>query len=141
MKQFSVRQKFLRDTLAKESRAYGFTIAFWGSGAMLLQKLGTPVPLEIFAYGLGSVLGFGLLALYVYRDDTFNTVRQDEAQIVALSMVHYIAAMIPIVGAYFLSNLPGLWAFLTAGMLTSIGYNFGMIIEEVLAEKIVEIRS
>lgn len=133
-----MNRRFLKDTLARESRAYGFTIAFWGSGAMILNQLGVPTALEIITFGIGSVLGFGLLTLYVYRD-ALNPVKDEDVKIVALSMIHYIAAVIPIVGAYFLASLPGLWAYLTTGMLTSIGYNFGMVIEERLAEKLVEL--
>jgi len=135
-----MRRAFLQDTLARESRAYGFTIGFWGSGAMILNQLGIPSALEILAFGFGSVLGFGLLTLYVYKD-ALKPVTHQDVQIIALSMVHYIAALVPIIAAYYLSNLPGLWAFLTAGMAVSIGYNLGMFLEQILAEKLVEIQS
>lgn len=125
---------FLQDTLAKESRAYGFTIAFWGSGAMLIKSNGMPGLLEALSYGGGAVLGFALLTFYVYRN-AFGSVNEKGSEILALSMVHYISALVPIIGAYYLKDLPGLYAFLAAGMFTSIGYNLGMVVEEKLSER------
>lgn len=133
-----MRKSFLHDTLAKESRAYGFTIAFWGSGIMLVAANGTPGVIEALTYGFGAVLGFGLLTLYVYRN-AFSTVREEESDILALSMVHYISALLPIAAAHYLSQLPGLYAFVFTGLSTSIGYNIGMLVEEVLSEKVGEL--
>lgn len=129
-----MRTQFLQSTLTEESRAYGFTIAFWGSGALLIKSNGLPVLLEALSYGFGAVLGFGLLVFLTYSRFTSNP-EGGESQLMALSMVHYIASLLPIVATYYLAELHSPWSFLTAGLATSILYNLGMVVEELLAEK------
>lgn len=125
---------FLRSTLEKESRAYGFTIAFWGSGAILIAEHGLPSLLEALSYGGGAVIGFGLLTLIAYHRALEKPSYEDE-KIMILGMIHYIAALLPIVAAAYFAKLVSPWSFLFAGASTSIFYNLGMLVEESLSEK------
>ena len=125
---------FLRSTLEKESRAYGFTIAFWGSGAMLIAEQGLPNLLEALSYGGGAVLGFGLLTLVAYRRALDQPQVEDE-RVMILGMVHYIAALLPIILAAYFAKMVSPWSFLLAGASASISYNLGMLVEEALSEK------
>lgn len=129
-----MRKGFLKSTLASESRAYGFTIAFWGSGALLIKAHDLPTALEIFSYGAGAILGFGILTWWAYKR-TFGVIEYEESDILALSMMHYIGALLPIGLTYYLAQLPSPYAFLLSGAVVSIGYNFGMMVEEELSEE------
>lgn len=129
-----MRKDFLRSALAKESRAYGFTIAFWGSGALLIKAHDLPNLLEAFSYGTGAILGFGLMAFWAYRR-TLGAAEYEENDLLVLSMLHYIGSLLPIGLTYFISQLPSPQAFLLSGAVVSVGYNFGMIAEEVLCEE------
>lgn len=130
-----MRTNFLRAALAEESRAYGFTIAFWGSGAVLINEYGVPQFLEGIAYGAGAVIGFGLITLYAYRN-TLGRAEYDDKDLMVLSMVHYIAALIPIAATYAILELTStVTSFLLSGMSVSIFYNLGMLVEEALAEE------
>ena len=40
---------------------YGYTLAIWGSGAMLLRSLGAPTPAEAFIFAAGAIAGFYLV--------------------------------------------------------------------------------
>lgn len=131
-----MNRDFLRSTLEKESRAYGFTIAFWGSGAMLISEKGLPNLIEALSYGGGAVLGFGILTILAYRR-AFGRPEYEEDKIMVLGMVHYIAALLPIILAAYFAKLDPAWAsFALTGMTASIGYNLGMLVEEFLSEKI-----
>ena len=131
-----MNRDFLRSTLEKESRAYGFTIAFWGSGAMLISEKGLPSLIEALSYGGGAVLGFGLLTVLAYQR-AFGKPEYEEDKIMILGMVHYISALVPIVLAAYFAKINPAWAsFGLTGMTASIGYNLGMLVEEFLSEKL-----
>lgn len=125
---------FLRAALAWESRAYGFTIAFWGSGALLIKEFGLPTLLEALSYGGGAIIGFFLLTLYAYHG-ALKPVEYEEPQHLILSMVHYLAALFPIIATFYATGLDSPYAFIVAGMSVSIIYNLGMMAEESLSEE------
>lgn len=125
---------FLRSTLEKESRAYGFTIAFWGSGAILIGEHGLPSLIEALSYGGGAVLGFGLLTLVAYRR-ALGKPEYENDKVMILGMVHYIAALLPVILAAYFSKLASPWSFLFTGASATIAYNLGMLVEEALSEK------
>jgi len=125
---------FLRSTLEKESRAYGFTIAFWGSGAILIGEHGLPSLTEALSYGGGAVLGFGLLTLVAYQR-ALGKPEYENDKVMILGMVHYIAALVPIVLATYFAKIASPWSFLLTGASATIAYNLGMLVEESLSEK------
>lgn len=129
-----MRASFLRETLVEESRAYGFTISFWGSGALLTKALGLPTLLQALGLGFGAVTGFAAL-LMVFR----NPLREadpENSRFPVLSMVHYIAALIPVAVTFLITQkIDGATAFFLAGLNVSIFYNLGMMVEEMLAVK------
>ncbi len=128
----------LQSMLAGESRAYGFTIAFWGSGALLINEFGAPDIWLALSFGFGAVLGFGVLALSAFRGDRAQS--SDQALLV-LSTVHYLSSLLPMVITSILIriDLPAALTFLLAGMSVSLMYNLLSILEETIAEKITNI--
>lgn len=134
-----MNRDFLRSALEKESRAYGFTIAFWGSGAMLISEHGLPNMLEALSYGGGAVLGFGLLTALAYHR-ALGEPEHENDKIMILGMVHYFAALVPIVVAAYFAKIDISWiSFGATGLFASVGYNLGMLVEEALSEKIKKI--
>lgn len=126
--------KFLRSILAGESRAYGFTIGFWGSGAVLINTFGVPNTFQALMYGLGAVTGFGLLALMSF-DGATSEVEKTEVQLKVLSTIHYIASLAPILVAGLISkNLDVLPAFFVGGLSVSLTYNLLALLEEDISE-------
>lgn len=125
-------EDYLRSMLAGESRAYGFTIAFWGSGALLINEFGAPDITLALSYGFGAVLGFGLLALATFRSR--NAESSDQALLV-LSTMHYLSALMPMVFTHLAiqQGLSTELTFLIAGMSVSVLYNLLAVIEEDVA--------
>lgn len=133
-----MNRDFLRSTLEKESRAYGFTIAFWGSGAILIAEHGLPSLTEALSYGSGAVLGFGLLTLIAYHR-ALGEPSQNEDKIMILGMIHYLSALLPMILAAYFAKIASPWSFALTGLSTSVSYNLGMLVEEFLSEKIREL--
>lgn len=129
------RRNFLKDALVQESRAYGFTIAFWGSGALLIKYSGLPTLTQALMYGLGALFGFGLLSIYIYRSAFDEPDTEEESEVLVLSMIHYFGALLPMIAAYYASRIVEPVNFFVTGASVSILYNLGMVAEEVLSEK------
>lgn len=130
----SYRNSHLQSMLAGESRAYGFTIAFWGSGALLINEFGAPDIILALCFGSGAVLGFGLLAFSVFKDKAESS----SDALLVLSTVHYLSALVPMLvthGVITLDLRPEA-TFLLGGMSVSLLYNLLAILEEDIAEKI-----
>ena len=126
---------FIRSLLVEESFAYGFTIAFWGTGLLLVDEFGLLGTLGVLAYAGGAVTGFGLLALASFGSavDTLDT--EESPTYHVLAGIHYLAALVPILTAHGLFRLSvgrTLSVFL-AGALVTIGYNVFAALEEAIS--------
>jgi len=126
----------MRGLLVEESFAYGFTIAFWGTGLLLINKFGLLHTFGILEYAVGTVTGFGLLAVTTFGGavDTVENPSAPEYHI--LAGIHYLAALVPIGAAHLIvaaSLSKGLTLFLT-GSVVSVGYNISAAFEELISE-------
>ncbi len=127
-------QKFLKSMLAGESRAYGFTIGFWGSGAVLINSFGMPNVFEALLYGLGAVIGFGFLAYLSFGGAT-KQVERTESEYLTLATVHYLASLAPILFAGLIANvMEPFGAFFVGGLAVSLLYNLLALLEEDISE-------
>ena len=127
----------LRNLLIGESRAYGFTIAFWGSGSMLIREFGLPTFGEAIVYGTGAITGFGILAIIAF-ESSLTRFEDEKGSTVVLSMFHFMAALLPIIAAHLLVSAFSnpITAFFTTGLSVSIVYNSLSVIEDDMAELI-----
>lgn len=131
-------EKYLQSMLAGESRAYGFTVAFWGSGALLMNQFGAPNIFQALSYGFGAVLGFGILAFTTLQNQSSES---SEQAFMVLSTVHYLSALMPMIvthGAIQLDLSP-MFTFLIGGASVSLLYNLLAVLEEDIAELIEQI--
>ena len=120
--------------LAGESRAYGFTISFWGSGAILVNQFGAPGLELALMYGIGGITGFGILALGSFGGVT-KEVEDEGSNYLALGTIHYLASLLPIVATSFIANnLEAVPAFFLGGLSVSLMYNLLALVEEDLSE-------
>lgn len=133
-----MRRDLLRTILMQESRAYGFTIAFWGSGALLIGSFGVPSIGGVLAYGSGAVIGFGVISLIAF-ERALGNVESSQQDYLVLSMVHYLAALAPILLTYLYVGIIGIGlmeSFFLSGLSVSITYNLMMLVEEHLSERV-----
>jgi hypothetical protein len=130
-----MREQYLQSMLAGESRAYGFTVAFWGSGALLINQFGAPNILQALSYGFGAVLGFGLLAFATMKGADSE---KSEDTFMVLSTVHYLSALMPMIFTHLAIqlNFGSIPTFLIGGASVSMLYNLLAVLEEDIAELI-----
>lgn len=119
--------------LTDTSKAYGYTLCVWGSGAVLISKFGMPDPLTVLLYVVGNVLGFGVLAVIVYGTLFVDVEDIKDETVLAATMIHLIAAPLTVVGAYLISlYLRPTWAFFVAGLNATISYNVMLLVESLI---------
>lgn len=123
----------LHANLSGESKAYGYTLCIWGSGAVLIAEHGLPATLEVLAVAFGAVLGFAILALLAYgsvfREIEISSGTEDP--LIAASMVHLIASLGTIIIAAGIARIvpDPVWGFFLAGVNASVSYNIGLLLE------------
>lgn len=133
------RQK-LQTNLTGESKAYGYTLSVWGSGAVLTHFFGLPTLIEVFLFVAGAVTGYGILALAVYRNMLTPVQTPVPEQVIVASMIHILAAAGTVGIAMVLSwMLPFAWAFLLVGVNASFMYNVLLLVEVFLSEELAAI--
>lgn len=127
------RKSYLKSILSGESRAYGFTIAFWGSGALLINEFGAPDIVLALCFGFGAVLGFGMLALTTLRGEGTPS---DEDTLLVLSTIHYLSALGPMVFTHLMITLEiETWiTFLLSGISVSLLHNLLSVLEHDIAK-------
>lgn len=126
----------LHANLTDESKAYGYTLCIWGSGALLIEAFGLPNFLEAMSYVAGAVTGFALLAVIAYQGVFVNVSNEKEDQLIVGSMIHYLAA-IGTVGLSILLHMD--WAvlsFFLVGLNASVLYNIFLMVEAVFFEEL-----
>ena len=130
----SNEKNYMRSMVSGESRAYGFTIAFWGSGALLINEFGAPDIFLALSFGFGAILGFGLLALSLFG--TKSEAQTEEKAVLVLSTIHYLSALAPMIFTHLViqTALPVELKFLFGGMGVSVLYNVLSMVEEDIAE-------
>jgi hypothetical protein len=129
----------LAHNLVAESKAYGYTLAIWGAGALLIHEFGTPDALEV-----GLYIGGALAAIAVLTAVAFGGVltehERDGQQVVAASMVHILATGGNLVVSYALVVLverigfPEPVPFVLVGFQTTCLYNVFLLFEHAVVE-------
>lgn len=135
----NARQK-LATNLTDTSKAYGYTLCVWGSGAVLISEYTFPTTMEVLLYVTGAVLGFGVLATIVYGTLFRNVEDIKDQDVLAATMIHLIAAPVTVIGAFYIAqHLPQTWGFLVAGINATASYNILLLIESVIYEDLREL--
>lgn len=112
----------MRGLLVEESFAYGFTIAFWGSGLLLINQYGLLDTIGLLDYAVGAITGFGLLAVVTFGGAVNAVEAAEPPTYFVLAGIHYLAGLVPIGLKHLLGALAlgkALTLFLT-GLLVSV---------------------
>lgn len=128
----------MRSVLVEEAFAYGFTIAFWGSGVLLINEFGLLHTPGILTYAGGAVTGFGALAVVTFGGAVDTVEMESTPSYYVLAGIHYLAAFVPIVLVHLVIAAAfgkSITLFL-AGALVSVCYNVFAVLEEALSELI-----
>lgn len=123
----------LRAVIASESRAYGFTLIVWGTGALAIHRHGLPDSTGTVAYLGGLLGGIVLVALMAFGDPHATWRPSAESRRYAGGMIH-LASVSGAVAAGWLSAalvVPTWPAFLSAGASASIVYQLVLAVEVI----------
>jgi len=120
-----MNRQFMRTLLVEESFAYGFTIAFWGSGLLLMGEYGFLGVTGILGYVVGSITVFGTLTLLTFGGAIDTVEFESSPRYFVLANVHYLAGVVPIVATQLLVDAPLTKAItlFVAGVGASVLYN------------------
>lgn len=129
-------RQFVRQLLVDEAFAYGFTIAFWGSGVLLIDAFGIPGIRGVLAYAAGTVSGFGALAVAAFGGPTRTVASDATPEFPVLAAIHYLSAFVPIGATHLLvtARLGAPVTLFLAGAAVSVLYNLSVTLEETLSE-------
>lgn len=131
----------LRDNITDESVAYGYTLAVWGSGALLISS-NTISPTTIMSFVIGGITGFALLALIAFGKFVKQVSPETDSDFVVASMIHILASFGTVATNYFLitfSGLEGNLLFLLTGLNTTFLYNIMLMAEYYLSRDIIKL--
>lgn len=129
----------LAQNLVLESKAYGYTLTIWGSGAILLSRYGPANLLHIFSYVMGALLAFATLAIVAFNNLLTETETAGDQRVIVTSIVHIVATFGNLVISYLLayylvvSWLPVAALFLAVGFQATFLYNVFLLVEEATA--------
>lgn len=129
--------KALRGNLTAESKAYGYTLSVWGTGAVLITSYEALMPETILLYVLGGTIGFGLMAYFAFKSLFRRFDYEREEKMIVASMVHVIASFGTVLISYIALQLlkgtvPPEVLGLVLGMHAMITYNLLLLIEDRL---------
>lgn len=132
-------RKRLARNIVFESKAYGYTLTIWGSGAILISRYGMASVLQIFSYVVGALLAFFTLALVTFKTLFRETETSGDQQVIVTSIVHVFATFGNLVISYLIvrymliSWLPVAVLFLAVGFQATFLYNVFLLVEEATA--------
>lgn len=129
----------LSRNLAREAEAYGYTLAVWGGGGVLLYQFGPPTLLLVVGYVGGALLGYAVLAVSVFQGLFQPVGSEDERQEMAIATVHVVGSFLNVLLSYVLVLVvqsaglrPAVGAVLV-GTHVTITYNLGLVTEQWVA--------
>ncbi len=126
----------LKTNLTGESKAYGYTLVIWGSGALLISQFGLPAFPEVMLYVFGALSGFALLAFIAYQGMFIDVANPREERLIVVSMLHYIAALGTVGISQLLHIEPVELAFFLVGVNASVMYNVLLLVEIFFGEQL-----
>lgn len=122
----------LRLAVTGQASAYGFTLVVWGTGALAIDELGRPGPVEVFAY-VGGVLVAAVL-IVVGAFGLSGSLREDAAERRAHSAVHLMSVPLAMLGGWAGTLVVRGWlGYLMAGFVAAVVYEALVSVEIVVA--------
>ena len=130
--------KRLARNLVSESKAYGYTLAIWGGGAILASHYGTVSVVRVALYVGGALCAMAVLALVAFGGLFTEQQRPEGQRRLAASMVHVVATGGSLLVSYLTvvvgrRVLPPSVVFALVGFFTTVLYNGLLVFEDTVA--------
>ena len=95
----------LRTTLGSSSAPYGYTLATWTSGAVLIHNRGLPDVLAALSFMFGAVLGFAFIGALAFGGLTRHFESGDDETPVVWGSFHFLSVALAIGAAVLVTYL------------------------------------
>jgi hypothetical protein len=133
--------KRLARNLVSESKAYGYTLAIWGGGAILVSHYGMPSVIRVALYVGGALVAMAVLAFVAFGGLLTEQRRPEGERRLAASMVHVAATGGSLLVSYLTVVIgrplvPPAVVFALVGFLTTALYNVLLVFEDTLARAV-----
>lgn len=130
----------LRRNITGESLAYGYTLAIWGSGALLLNSFDT-LPFDVLAFVFGGVAGFTALAFLAFRTFVGQVEYAKNEDFVVASTIHIFGSLGTVLVNYAIitqapASIQKEVIFLLVGFNATFLYNIMLLVEEIISKDI-----
>jgi hypothetical protein len=110
----------LAATLAAAAIPYGYTIAVWSSGAVLMHTHGTPTVAEVFAFIGGGLTGYAVVWLFARGDTSAAASLGDAADRGSAGVMNWLATGAAVGAAALLAEIHG-WEAWPLGAAAATG--------------------
>jgi hypothetical protein len=127
----------LRDALAAEAKAYGFTLVTWGTGAMTTAVRGTPDAPQALAYVGGAFAAMALVILVTFAGTGERMTGEPPGRRLAWGAVHLVSVAAGLAAGWGAAELvvPRWGAFLCAGAAATLAYQLVLGLEVALSAR------
>lgn len=131
----------LRSNITHESIPYGYTLAVWGSAALLLSSYNL-TPDLVFLFVFGGVTGYGILAAIAFRGIIKEVEKNKQSKLVVASMIHLLASLGTVGINHLLivnSGIQSTMMFFTVGVNATFSYNIMLLAEAHISEDLLDL--
>jgi hypothetical protein len=112
----------LSTLLVASAAPYGYTLAIWGSGAMLVRSHGVPDVGDVFIFVAGAIAGFNLLGLSAEETITKTMPIERRGERLLAGVLDWIAVGAAVGAASLLAEIQSWVPWLLAPLVATVLY-------------------
>lgn len=125
-------RRALRVAIRSQANAYGFTLIIWGTGALVIDQLGMPKPVDVFCYIGGALSAATILIAGAF--DLPSALDADDPPLRATSAVHLVSVPVAICAGWSSTLAIQGWAgYFLAGLVAVLLYEILLSVEIALS--------
>jgi hypothetical protein len=122
----------LQTVVAKEAKAYGFTIVVWSTGALLITERGKPTVAAVLLFAAAILLAQATNVLLAFGKPTRTWTAPQQREYVWTTF-HAVPAAAGVLVAWGLAaGIDGLWAYFLAPLCATLLYQLLLAVESLL---------
>ena len=120
----------LASTLASAAVPYGYAVAIWSSGALLMNRHSTPHVVDVVLFAAGAAAAYGVLRLGSRNGEVREPQGIGQHNVLRGGAVHLVAISAAIAVAGLLARLPSPAAWVAAPIAATALYLGGTALSE-----------
>lgn len=122
----------LQSVVAKEAKAYGFTIVVWTTGAFLLIERGKPAAAAVLVFAGGILLAQACGVMIAFGKPTRTWKLPQQREYVWTTFHAGPVAAAVLLAWAIAANVEGMWAYFLAPLVSTLVYELLLAVESLL---------